>query len=529
MTPAPARRWVAPLLFLACLGYAVWAATAGWDNTIIDFIGFRQAQTALTTYFMIGKAPVLAYETPVIGPPWSIPFEFPVYQWIVAALVTAFDWPLDQTGRFVSLLFFLLTMLPAWRILAWLGIAPSHRWLALSLFVVSPFYIFWSRTFLIESTALFFSVSYLALALPCIDDPRPRRIAAAAFVGILAALVKMTTFAAFLPALLLALAAAMLREGRSGFTLSTLLRRAVLVGCVAVLPTLAGVAWTGFADAHKDRNAIGRYLSSTWPGMQKWNFGTFEQRCERKTWGIIFERVDSALGDRWVLFGAAAVMLVLGRRRRAFLGCLLLFPIAPLLFTNLYYYHEYYSYANHVFLLAAVALGLVALLERGGAYQYLAGASLVIFLVVSVWRHQDYYVPIQERNRDELASVGAVVQRVTQPDDVIVVLGCDWSSEVPYSCRRRALAVPVWLDPSIEKVPGYLDLPAPWRAGALVIHTSNHPCKPADVERVIRGAGYEVRLHRADGVFDVYELTRSRSAGLPLSNQESGEQGRDMR
>ena len=46
----------------------------------------------------------LRYETPVLGPPWSLPFEFPLYQGIVAGLAKIFSTPLDQTGRFVSIL-----------------------------------------------------------------------------------------------------------------------------------------------------------------------------------------------------------------------------------------------------------------------------------------------------------------------------------------------------------------------------------------------------------------------------------------
>ena len=63
------------LLFLACLWIYALVAGMGWSNTILDAHGFRQTQTALTTYFMIGQAPKLAYETPVLGPPWSIPLE----------------------------------------------------------------------------------------------------------------------------------------------------------------------------------------------------------------------------------------------------------------------------------------------------------------------------------------------------------------------------------------------------------------------------------------------------------------------
>src|SRR5262245_18586165 len=124
-------------VFALCLIYSVAAASLGWHNTVLDVLGFRQAQTALTAYFMVGQLPRLAYETPVVGPPWSIRFELPVDQWIVAAIVTFCHTPMDATGRAVSFLFFLLTLVPAYRVLTWLGFARGHRFLALSLFVIS--------------------------------------------------------------------------------------------------------------------------------------------------------------------------------------------------------------------------------------------------------------------------------------------------------------------------------------------------------------------------------------------------------
>ena len=35
---------------------------------------------------MIGNPFRLAYETPVLGKPWSIPMEFPLYQWTVVVV-----------------------------------------------------------------------------------------------------------------------------------------------------------------------------------------------------------------------------------------------------------------------------------------------------------------------------------------------------------------------------------------------------------------------------------------------------------
>ena len=88
-----------------CL-FSLWAVSQGWQNPLLDFHKFRQTQTAISTYYMLGKAPSLAYEVPVLGEPWAAPMEFPVFQWAVAAIVTLFGTALDQTGRFVSCFFF---------------------------------------------------------------------------------------------------------------------------------------------------------------------------------------------------------------------------------------------------------------------------------------------------------------------------------------------------------------------------------------------------------------------------------------
>ena len=86
-TLARETRWPL-LLFALCLSYALGAASIGWHHTVLDFIGFRQAQTALTTFFTIGQPPRLAYETPVVGSPYQ-----------VGAVVVHTAWlPIDRTA-----------------------------------------------------------------------------------------------------------------------------------------------------------------------------------------------------------------------------------------------------------------------------------------------------------------------------------------------------------------------------------------------------------------------------------------------
>ena len=94
------------IFFLAALVHSIWMASVGWFNPIYDEHMFRQAQTALSALFLAKGGPFFAYETPLLGAPWAIPFELPVYQWIVAKWHIMSGMPLDQSGRFISRLFF---------------------------------------------------------------------------------------------------------------------------------------------------------------------------------------------------------------------------------------------------------------------------------------------------------------------------------------------------------------------------------------------------------------------------------------
>ncbi len=512
--PSRESKW--PLaVFVVCLVYAIAAASIGWHNTVLDFIGFRQAQTALTAYFMVGRLPCLAYETPVVGPPWSIPFELPVYQWIVAVIVTFCHTPMDETGRAVGLVFFLLTLVPAYRIFTWLGFARGHRFLALSLFVVSPFYIFWSRTFLIESTALFFSMCYLASALPAVEHPCFRRLSAAILFGVLAALVKITTCFVFSMMVLFYLFHHWRVQGKERYRPAQLGRTVLLSMLLLGIPFAAGWSWTRFADEQKARNPIGRHLTTSAAVMQRWNYGSFEQRITPATWGAILTPAHYALGHGLVFTLILLGLVIARQHRRTVLACLIVYPIAPLVFTNLYCYHEYYAFANNVFLLAALAVSLLAFLERGGRYRRIGLVSLASFLALAVWRHQEHYRPIQETNHEELSAVSRTIQQVTQPDDVLVILGCDWSSELPYYSRRRSLSIPFWMEPNLENLPDYLRIEPPNYLGALVIHDWGEAFDRPAVEEIVRKAGFEVRYHRADEHFEIYSVQRAVAVGPP--------------
>ncbi|MFM7034729.1 MAG: ArnT family glycosyltransferase [Planctomycetia bacterium] len=482
------------LVFICSLLYAIWTASIGWGNTLNDRHSFRQTQTATTAYWMIGKPFTLAYETPVLGKPWSIPMEFPLYQWIVARLVGLFGTPLDQTGRFVSLVFFLLTTIPLYRLVRSFGVATHHAWVPLILFVTSPFYIFWSRAFMIESTALFFSVAYLAAAMEASKNGARWTVALAVVFGALAALVKVTTFLVYL-AVIGAIGGIRLWRKWTRHRDARVLGPFVLrQGLIMAIPFLLAVTWLRFGDALKNQNPIAaEYITSR--VQNGWNFGTLSQKFSGLTWGVIVGRFPEIVGLpplAWLLLGVTlAVTFVHRRRWRETLACLGAYLLAPAVFTNLYFIHDYYANANGIFLIAAIGFAIVGLFEDSATR--VAGAVVATTtLLTAVCGHAVLYGPRQATNSAEVLHAAEYIQSATAEDSVIVCLSNDWSPLVSYYARRRALNLPMESDrsmPSELATKAFAELRGEKIGAIVLVEPVLFPLETA--KRLLRDAGFE--------------------------------------
>jgi len=489
----------ASVLFAASLVYYLGSVSIGWRHAISDSHGFRQSQTAITADVLLRGGPWLMYETPVLGPPWRVPFEFPLYQWIVAALVWSTGMALDPAGRTVSVAFFLLTMWPTERILAALGVTLPRRLVVLALLLCSPFYIFWSRTFLIESTALFLATSSLACTVWAVRRPSAGRLAAMSAVSSLAAVVKITTFFPFAIASMSVVGYQVVRR-RGPLEGTGWVRRGLLVIACALLPALALMTWTRAADHAKNRSILASRLTST--NLTAWNFGTLEQRQSAETWGVLASRTNLPLG-RQVPFVVAALGLLIARRRLAKIaGFVLLYLVGILTFTNFFYYHDYYYFANNIFLIVAVGMAIVAMLEAGRPLKAGAIAGLVLLLGTMVFDYTWVYRPIQARDASSLKRLGAAIRDRTAPDDVIVLLGFSWSSEVPYYSGRRAICLADWDNPA--RVGACLKTLARYRIGAVVILPPiEKPIRREALLAILRQQGFEPERSPVDAPFEL--------------------------
>lgn len=442
LPPSLYRRFAAGL-FAVALVISGWALTRYWNESLRDGHEGRQAHTALTAYYFKKDGLKLAYETPLLGPPWSIPMEFPLYQAIVAKLSAATGYPLEQTGRLVSVFFFYAALPALWLLLRRRVPAPPDAVLALAFVLVCPLYLFYSRTFMIESTALCLSLWFLVALDRCLVKPLGWALPAAWLVGALAAATKITTFVAAGSGAAILILEQVLAQRRAGASWN---RAALLAGGAAslalVVPLAVAVLWVRYSDDLKQANPFGIMITSH--ALREFIWGTLTQRFSGEWWRTIITNhltIIAALPGLTVL--AVGSWLIERPYRRAAGACLLCYATGHLFFANLYYVHDYYPYASAFFLLVAIGLVVAGLLRKPG----FPGVAAVI-LALGVFAGElhafrtSYYQFYQRPNEAEPVETD-IIRAITPPEDVIAVFGFDWNPVWPYYSQRRAIVPPL--------------------------------------------------------------------------------------
>jgi len=436
--PAPLDRLGTAIAwtFGSLLVFSLWAVSCGWTHNLLDAHGFRQTQTAISTYYLLKGSSVLAYETPVLGPPWSIPFEFPLYQWLVALAVAVLDLNIESAGRLVSVSFFYLSFISIFSVLGVLHIGRNQRLIVLSFILSSPLYLFWSRTFMIESAALFLSVTFLALFMRVFERWSPLAGFSALLIGCLGGMVKITTFYGFAAAAAAFAACTMWRDR------TITVRRVACAGCLLGVPVLATMMWTSFADAHKALNPFAGFVRSA--ALHRWTFGTLEQRFALDpTWSVITVRaIWDASGSPGV-YATLASILWSKRYFAHYSICIGVYLVAMLTFANLHVVHEYYAYATGIFIIAAQGFAICSLLEGSRRQQIVGTTMMFVLIALSLRAYLTGQNQIQQAENPGIVRFAGRIEELSRPEDVLLVYGFDWSPELPYYAKRRALMVRV--------------------------------------------------------------------------------------
>lgn len=439
---------LARAVFVALLIAHVGFSLVGTSHGFLAGQEFRQTQTAISALFIQREHNFsLAYPTPILGKPWSVPMEFPLYQWTVVAVSNLTHLPLAPSGRLVSLACFYLTLPGLLLCLRRLAVQPAHRWIALSIVLLGPLYVFYSRAFLIESMALMASIWFIAAFLEAMESRHTAWMVVAILAGVVASTVKITTFSPYLGAAAIATIVHLwrVRPWTEHSLQAAKLVAARALGCT--LPALiAASLWVRYSDNVKRQNISADFLIST--TLTTFNFGEWSMRFTSAYWHELVTHWQEGLLPLGVILAATAIGLVWGGTYRWLIASLLgLFLGIQLVFAQLYKIHIYYLYANGVLLLLAVGLVICAAFVRLSRYPVLRHLPWVAVAMLAVSQFQNYRGSYLTSQQLDVAGGGEhtkLLEEITAPDDVIVVIGDDWCSIIPYYAGRRALMIPVW-------------------------------------------------------------------------------------
>jgi 4-amino-4-deoxy-L-arabinose transferase-like glycosyltransferase len=436
------------LLIAALLCFDLFVLLYGIGNGPNEFLySFRQTQTALTAYWLIKEPHTFAYITPVLGAPWSMPFEYPIYQWL-AVFLAKVGVPLVAAGRLVSFAAFVGCLIPLWTMARDLKISRRAFLVVAAVYLACPFYVYWSRTFMIETTALFFSLCWLAGFVRSQTNPSLLAWFATVGFGCLAVLTKSTTFLSVGPivgAVYLYDALVWLRRDRSASSAYGLLWR----GLLFLIPIVVGAAWVAASDHFKAPNVFGSYLNSV--ALSAWNFGTVAQRFALK------ETVLNSLKETFGYIGLLVPLLIAldlihSRYRTAILFAVAGYLSAFFIFTNLHIVHTYYQSSNAVFACIAVGMTIASLIDKG----QLRTAAIVLVCVIASQLHyfrEYYWFTVATDNVGPLVLTARAARDTTKPDESLLIFGTEWSSAIPFYSERKSLGVPHFTkQPTFEKI-----------------------------------------------------------------------------
>ncbi|WP_221030340.1 hypothetical protein [Actomonas aquatica] len=443
--PSPDSRRLPPFwswLVLAAILLNTWWVTQNFTAGFLVGHEFRQSQTALSVHHMVQDHDFsLAYPTPLFGPPWSIPFEFPLYQWSVAGLVELTGWSIPVAARTVNVILFPGVLAGLYVLLRQLRAPGIVTGTTLALTATAPLYIFYTRSVLIETMALGFSVWFL-VAFIRMCQPETRSFAYAgltAVLGALAILVKVTTFVPWCAAAALI----GLHHTWTAWRAKDLPRvfHLVRLGFVAaLLPAVSILWWLSFADAIKAQSPGGQELSSA--ALSDTNFGTWADRTDPAGWSAVSGHISGSLLPWWLLpLALLAAWRAPSGTRRLLLIPLLLVLGTILLFPVLYQRHDYYFYAIGPFVVVAfaaaldrVSTALPAPLRRG------VPALLVVALIAAqTGSYLRLFHPSQTLRSWGGNDLIHVLRDQLPPEGVVVIAGENWNAATPYYMQRRAL------------------------------------------------------------------------------------------
>lgn len=449
---ARVRRWREPI-GLVVLSIAVLVTQAyryGFPISTGGPIGtWRRTQTAWGIRSMMrGSLNPLQAEVPVLGPPWRLPFEFPLYQWVSAVVGRLTGLTDVVAGRMVASVALIVTGIFTY-VLGKELVAPAVGAVAAVVVTLSPYGIHWGAEISIEYFTVALCLATFLVGRRWIVDGMRRSMAWFLLLGSAASLSKTTSLIPWLLGLALLVVLSWRTSDRR-----TSLMRLVVVGA----PLAPGLLWTRWADAVKaDNPHAAPFVTSE---LVSHNFGRLADRAEMATWQFMFRNIfDTTVGGTLV---ALALIIVAAsrldvRRHVAILGVIVL--AGPAIFASLYWAHPYYAIAVMPALAVLFATGIatsVHLLFADSSPAAKAGALVaalcgLLLLAATTPEGVELMNATLLRNRGGSVAYDDIEAFTSPSDALLVVSSAGWDPTLSFVADRRVLMMSPPSDPDATR------------------------------------------------------------------------------
>lgn len=428
-----------------------------FQRSLWEMNDFRQAQTAWAIRSFVENGINFDTPLPIFGPNTTLPLEMPIYQAISALLSQVLNLDVIFVSRLLSFSCFLITGLLFANFLKIYFSDPRVKDVFLVLYSISPFGFQWAHSVSIEFLATAFgSLALLGLLKFIHSTPKHNTNAILFYSTIsltLAYLTKVTTGVAFSSFYLLMVFLIFNKE--LNFWQRLFLNLPHFVAFISFF------FWNEFANSKKRDQYFASHLTSE--NMWSWNIGSFEQRFDVATWyKILILQWSPILGS---FLSVIVVVLWMSRRKTVssktirvyvkFVWILLTSALIPILvFTNLYYIHDYYSVAIYIFLIGVlsilVSLSIEYFFKSKAQNVPLSLLALILaFGLVSTtygerYFFNNYYYLIGKQ--DNKPSWFDEVNESVQGEPAMYV-NCNWNPIYPFYLKGQAYMLPPLLPP----------------------------------------------------------------------------------
>lgn len=422
------------------------------DSPLFTGNSFRQTTTAITVWTFIKEGiSIFGYQTPVFGPPWRIPLEFPIYQLTAALIVKLGIENIDMAGRLAAILYFYLSACFLFLICnKYLGKIASTC--VLLFYVWSPFMILWSRNFMIDYASVAFGMGYFYYFTRWFDDPQRKGFFLLTIgFGVLAFLIKATTLLTVLvPMGYLSLKKVLIALKNENQPLSQYVKAHIgflgSLAAVPLVPLVACLLWLQYCDVIKGSSEFTRMLTSA--NLHEWYYGTWSQKTTITNWIVIVKRIVSYVvtlpGLVFLIFGPW-LYLTSSRKGGEFVATFALGAFFTIFtFFNMYWVHDYYLMAVSPSISIVIGfcfyLVLAKLLDDNFKLKRWLYISILI-IATMLYSTRSYLKWSFEASYDSpiyaLKLAKTISDNTTEDDYVIVADVFNWDTTYLYYAKRK--------------------------------------------------------------------------------------------